>query len=271
MNKSMKRRRNGAGATVLEVLIVLTIVGVVGMMVIQYYTARQQDKATEYVLQSRENARNSIDELARQIRLARDSLPAGLQSIRVSNTDPDTVTLTYLNDGCVTHLSESMPLSSSDLICTADNFCFAEGQWAFIYDSQSDEGEWFEISRVEPADGRIQHAGMTLSRIYDSGSTILSLSELKYYVDNTHSASPRLMLERKGRRPEIFAKAISDLQLQFRLADGTIVNHPPALYDCSEIIVTVAGHLPVDHQERRRQPAELPEYHASVPVSDSVR
>ncbi len=232
-----------SGTSLIEVLIALFLTGVITMSIMKLYVTQHNN----YIVQDdvtaiQQNARASIDEMTRQIRMAGHQLPAGLEAMEFSDSDPDTITITYRHDACDTYLSSKMPNSSAELKCGSDVSCFEDGQWVYIFDPDSGGGEFFEITHVQTGSNHIQHNTMTLSRAYDEDALLLSMSRVKFYVDNTTDTDhPKLMVETPGLGPQIYADNITDLQFRYRLSNGNIVDEPVLVEDVREVLISVSG------------------------------
>ncbi len=242
MKRWHKRVAGASGFSLIEVLIALFLTTLITTAAFKAYITQHknyliQDDITEI----QQGARASIDELTKQIRMAGYALPYGLPSIIAGNTDPDTITITYHQDGCDTYLSDPMPLPSSELKCGTDISCFSSGQWVYIWEPDSAKGEWFEISEVQAAAFHLQHRESSLGRKYGAKSTILSMARVQFYIDNTDPDHPNLMMKAVGRDPQVYAENITDLQFQYKLSNGTIVDVPPIVEDIREVIIVVTG------------------------------
>jgi prepilin-type N-terminal cleavage/methylation domain-containing protein len=231
------------GTTFLEVMIALTIMGVVTTAIFKLYITQHKNYMTQDDITTiQQNVRASIDELSRHIRMAGYDLPLGLPSITAANTDPDTITITYLSNGCDTYLSAAMPQPSAELKCATDVSCFYDGQWVFIYDPDSAVGEWFVISHVQEAALHLQHNTMTLSRKYQANALILAMTQITFFVDNTTDPNhPNLMIQLMGQTPQVFAEDITDLQFQYSMKNGAVVDVPTVIDNIREISIFVTG------------------------------
>jgi Tfp pilus assembly protein PilE len=231
------------GTSFLEVMIALLIIGVVTMAIFKLYITQHKNYLTQDdVTTIQQNVRASIDELSRHIRMAGYDLPLGLPSIAAANTNPDTITITYLSTGCDGYLAAAMPQPSAELKCATDISCFYDGQWIFIYDPDSAVGEWFEITQVQVASKHLQHNTMTLSRIYQANALILAMTEVKFFVDNsTDPDHPNLMLQIMGQPPQVFAEDITDLQFQYGMKNGAVVDVPTVIDNIREVSISISG------------------------------
>ncbi len=240
MNKIIK---NDKGFSLIEVVISLIITGVVTASILNVYiTSHENYMIQDDITDIQQNARASIDELSRQIRLAGFDLPLGLNAIEAYDTNPDTIVLTYQNSGCDTYLSAPMPNASAELKCGTDISCFFDGQWIFIYDADSAKGEWFEITNVQAAAFHIQHNTMTLTRQYDVNALVFAMTEVKFYIDNTtEPAHPKLMIDVMGQTPQIYADNVYDLQFQYKLKNGMTVDEPPIAENIREVLIDLSA------------------------------
>ncbi len=244
MKKFTRSIGNNRGASLLEVLIALFLTGIITAAVFQtYITQHQNYLVQDDITEIQQNARAAVDELTRQIRMAGYALPAGLPSITASNTNPDTITICYKDDACDTYLSAPMPQPSAELKCGTDLSCFHEGEWVYIYETDSGKGEFFTITQVQNSSLHLQHNTMSLSRKYGTKSLVLTINMIKFYVDKTTDpAHPCLMVKTLNQAaPQVYAENISDLQFQYRLANGMIVDVPTAVSDVRQVMIHVVA------------------------------
>ncbi len=231
------------GLSLLEVLIALAITGVVTTSILKVYVNQHENYLVQDdISEIQQNARASIDELSRQIRMSGYELPLGLQAIEAYDTNPDTIVLIYHNSGCDTYLSAAMPNTSAELKAGTDISCFNDNQWVYIYDADSAFGEWFEITKVQTASSHLQHNTMPLSRQYDVNALVLAMTQVKFYIDNTTEPEhPKLMVEIKGETPQVYADNIFDLQFQYTLKNGMIVDLPPIAENIREVNISLSA------------------------------
>ncbi|MDH4158173.1 MAG: prepilin-type N-terminal cleavage/methylation domain-containing protein [candidate division Zixibacteria bacterium] len=238
-----RRARNQRGLSLLEVIIALAVMGVVTIAIFQLYITQHKNYMTQddiSVIQ--QNARSSIDEIARNVRMAGHEIPAGLEAIAAANTDPDTITVIYNASGCDTYLSDAMPQPSAELKCATDVSCFSEDQWVYIYEPDSGGGEWFEITEVQIGSRHIQHNTMTLSKCYGKDAIMVGLEMVKFFIDNTTDPDhPNLMVQRPGQTPQVFAEDIIDLQFRYRMKNGMIIDQPTLVDNIREVMIAVTG------------------------------
>jgi prepilin-type N-terminal cleavage/methylation domain-containing protein len=239
----IRKLTNRRGTSLIEVMISLAIVGVVTTAIFKLYITQQKN----YIVQDdvatvQQNARASLNEITRYVRMAGFDLPHGLDAIVASDTDPDTITVNFRSDDCDTYLSAAMPQPSAELKCGSDVSCFYAGQWVYIFEPDSGGGEWFEITQVQEASLHIQHNTMTLSKKYSKDAILLSMDQMKFYVDyGTDPEHPSLMVQLAGEDPQVFAEDITDLQFQYRMKNGMVFDEPPVAEEVREVIFSVTG------------------------------
>lgn len=245
MKKFNQKIRTESGTSLIELLIALVITGIVTLAIMKTYAIQHENYLVQDdVINMQQSARACIDELTRQIRMAGHDLPPGLPAIIASNTNPDTITITYHGNNCDTWLSSPMPQPSAELKCGSDITCFNEDQWIYIYEPAVGIGEWFKVSEVQSGSGHIQHRyePKALSRSYGQDAEVLALNKVKFYVDNvTFPDNPMLMIQLGGDPPMPYAEHITDLQFQYRLANGNIVDEPVLVSDIREVIIAITS------------------------------
>ena len=238
--EKLKKQR---GTSFLEVMIALAIMGVITTAIFKLYIASHKNYIVQEEVQfTQQNARASIDELARQIRMAGYDLPLGMDAITSANTDPDTITINYRSNNCETYLSAPMPQPSAELKCATDISCFYDGQWVYIFEPDSGGGEWFEITEVQKEAFHIQHNTMSLSKKYNIDAILITLNSVKFFLDNTTNPdNPTLMMQLMGQAPQIYADNIIDLQFQYRMKNGTLLDSVILADDLREVLISVTG------------------------------
>lgn len=256
-----------AGVSILEVLIALIITGIITTAIFRLYITQHknyivQDDITEI----QQSARAAIDELSRHIRVAGNNLPNGIPPLAASNTNPDTITLTYRVDDCETVLDTTMAYPTAELACNSSVACFQPGDWVYIFHPDSGGGEWFSISGVLTGNNHLQHTS-PLSQAYVKDAIIISLQQVKFYIDNTTDpAHPNLMLVLPGQAPQVYAENISDLEFRYRLKNGTVVDYPILVDDVREVLMSITARSRTPDTEDTDDPYRSRTYTSSVNI-----
>ena len=243
MKLFIEKLKKQKGTSFMEVMIALAIMGVITTAIFKLYIASHKNYIVQDEVQfTQQNARAAIDELSRQIKMAGYDLPLGMNAVESANTDPDTITINYRSNNCDTYLSADMPQPSAELKCGSDISCFYDGQWVFIYEPDSGGGEWFEITAVQTAAFHIQHNTMTLSKKYSKDAILLSINRVKFFIDETTDPdNPTLMVQRMGDNPQIYADNIIDLQFQYRMKNGVLLDSLVLPDDLREVLISITG------------------------------
>ncbi len=150
--------------------------------------------------------------------------------------------MTYRDDDCEVITAVNMPSGSSPIQAGSAVNCFTAGQWVYIYHPDSGGGEWFQISSVDPVAFVINHVSDPLSKAYTSDAIVVTMKEVKFYVDTTTDPSnPALMVQNKGQAPIVFADNISDLQFRYKMKNGMTMDVPPLVDNVREVLITLTG------------------------------
>lgn len=243
INSDLKIRRfRLAGFTLIELLIAVFLAAIVtsaamGIYIAQHKQLIVQDEVTDM----QANIRAAAVELTTKVRMAGYKVPEGIPKLEASDTNPDTITVTYdgggLEDVTIEH---AMPLPSAELRCDGHDISgLHDGDWVFIYDPFTESGEFFLVSHVQVAAAHIQHNTMPLSRAYPAGSWIVMMNQFKYYIDNSNSDHPNLIAWTHRTGPQVFAENITDLNFQYVLASGQIVDTFADEDMVREVIITL--------------------------------
>jgi hypothetical protein len=238
--------RNTRGLSLIEILIALLLTGIVTAAIFKVYINQHKNWVVQgEITNMQQNARAAIDELTREARMAGHELPPGLPCIEAYDTNPDTIVIKYTSGGCYAPIVHSMPMPSSELRCDGyDVSCFQDGQMAYIYHPDSGGGEFFEISLVQSGSQHIQHNDWPLSKCYDKDAIIVSLEQVKFYIDNTTNPDqPALMMQIVGQPPAIYAENIEDLQFRYRMKNGGVIDVPIIAEDIREVLMSLTARI----------------------------
>ena len=239
-SRPLQRVISDAGVTLMELLIALGLTGIVSLAIFKVYNTQHQ----HYFIQDQltdvqQNARACIDEITRQVRMAGFGLPTGLNALRASNANPDSLVVIYRADTCQGVLSANMASAGASMVCTGSLGCFAPGEWAYIFEPDSGGGEFFVISGIDTSTKQISHD--PLSKIYRKDAIVLVISWAQYYIDKSDSSHPTMIVRTPTNGAQVYADDVADLQFTYRLSNGTIVDVPPLIEDVREVIVAVTG------------------------------
>jgi len=240
MYKPANKLKGNRGISLVEVMIALVLTGIMATAVMRLFATQHENYLVQdRVVSAQQNARAIIDALVRHVRMAGYDIPAGVSALRAANTDPDTIMVIYSPDDCEAYLATDMASAGSVLECSADVSCFDDGQWVYIYDPVSSDGEWLQISAVQTGTLSLEHT-TALSRTYSQNAVITSLAQAKFFVDSQSDPDcPSLMVQPAGGVPLVYAEGIADVQFRYRLANGTLVDYPILANDVREVQISV--------------------------------
>jgi Tfp pilus assembly protein PilV len=243
MKICVKKLSSPKGVSLLEVLIALFLTGVVLTSIFKVYVTQHKNWTIQNdITDMQQNARAAIDELTRQIRMAGHELPLGLDGIEAYDTNPDTIIITYAEGDCDVPTEQDMPLATSELKCDGhDVSCFYDGQWVYIFHPDSGGGEFFLISQVQVGSDQIEHSTMALSMCYPKGAIVIAMQRIKYFIDNSDTLHPNLMIELPGHSPQVYAENIEDLQFRYTMKNGTVTAAPAIAADIREVSIELTG------------------------------
>lgn len=244
MKKVMKSKlKSIAGLSFLEIMIALGITSFVTAAVFRLYVTQHhhyisQDRITEV----QQNARASIDQLARTIRMAGFDVPSSLAPLQAYNTNSDTIVLCYRDNNCGAATSINMANGAVPIVCASAINCFTAGEWVYIYHPDSGGGEWFQISSIDPVTNTVFHVSDALSKGYSKDAMVISMEEIKFFVDTTTiPGTASLMVQNRGQAPIVFADNIVDLQFRYKMKNGMTLDVPPLVDNVREVLITLTG------------------------------
>lgn len=266
MNKMISKLSNVRGLTFLEIMIALAITGFVTAAVFQLYVTQHENYMTQDdITEIQQNARASIDQLAKTIRMAGYDTPDGVAAIEAYNTNPDTILLTFRDDDCETYLSIAMASVSSPLQCATAVACFSDGQWLFIFEPDSGGGEWFQVSTIDNGANTVYHASDPFSKAYTKDAIVISMEQVKFYIDTTSDSNyPALMVEPRGEAATIFADNIIDLQLQYKMKNGMTVDVPALPDNIRQVLIGLTGRSKNPNPDDQVNPYRFRTFNTSV-------
>jgi len=254
------------GASLLEALVALILAGIVTTAIFKVYVNQHENWSTqEHITDMQQNARAAIDELTRQIRMAGHNIPTQIDGIAPDNTNPDGITIRYCDRDCKGVLMHDMTGPTANLQCDGQDLSgFHNGEWVYIYHPDSSDGEFFQIAQVLTSTAQLQPASAGLSQNYEADAIVLAMQQIRYYVDISDSAHPKLMLQLPGQNPVTYAENIEDLQIRYRMNNGIIVDVPVIPEDVREIRISLIARAAEPDPNFPSDPYRRRAYNSSV-------
>ena len=253
--------------SLVEIFLALFLTGIVTAAMFKVYINQHHAWIMQdNVIEMQQNARASIDELTRQLRMTGYGLPNGFPPFEAYDTDPDTIIVYYRSSGdCEAPIEHAMPNVSAELRCDGhDISCFQDGATAYIWDPFVETGEFFVITEVQVAAMHIQHNTTAFSRTYPSGSLIIMIDRVKYYIDQSDTDHPKLMVQVGAYPPQVYAEDIIDLQFTYTLKNGATVDTPILIHDTRQIGITVTARTWKEDVEIEDMPYRFEVYNSEV-------
>jgi len=178
--------------------------------------------------------RAAEDSMVRDLRLGGACLPTtgDFIDLDATNTTSDTIfTRTGLvqpNDQCIRNTLTAAANANDSLISLQSATGFAAGMRVYILNSNQINGEVFTITGANTNTNTIQKGtaftcpsvGTCPSPAYPANSSVYALDERLYAVDNSNPSLPELTIAVNGAAATPFAAGITNLQLQYELAQG---------------------------------------------------
>jgi Tfp pilus assembly protein PilW len=189
-----------------------------------------------------QNGRAAMDKLVDELRQAGYRVPVGVKCMKASNTNPDTVSVSFLEEPlCTATVSVSMAQPTSDITVASSPLVFPVGSWAYIYDVVTQTGEYFQVSGVDNATKKIQHTSSTFSKAYPQKAQVFIMDYVKFYVDKSDTTHPRFMRQANGAAAQVYCDNVSDMQLKYTLSTGLVYDTIPLDRLVREIKVTLVS------------------------------
>ena len=224
MKNDFNTRLGVSGFTMVEILVALAMASIIITVAFRSYIVQHnQLMVQEDVSEIQANARAVAELLAQEIRKTGYMLPGIVTSMEASNSNPDTIVIKYATSKLFgVFLDQPTLAANSGLQCIGNSINgVAAGDWIYIYDEAADSGEALAITDVDYNNGIIYHDVHPLGRMYPGGSKLYSIERDKFYVDNSDTSHPNLMIERLGQPPEVYAENIEHLDFEYYMADST--------------------------------------------------
>jgi type II secretory pathway pseudopilin PulG len=241
MIKNLRKRTDGF--TVIEILIAVFLAGVVTTAAMALYiTQHKQLTVQEEVSDMQFSVRAAMEELTSKVRMIGYRLPEGLPAIIARDSNPDTLKILFdTNELDDLQIEHPMPTPSAELRLDGHDLSAVHvGDTLYIYDPFTMSGEFFVVTEVQNSD-HIQHNTTPLSRCYPRGSKVLKIRSMTYYIDLTDPNHPNMMYQYHDQPSQIYAENITDLNFQYILSSGAVVDVPAMQNMVREVLITVAG------------------------------
>ncbi len=260
------KQPNDHGFTLVELLVALSLTSLVVTAVLGTYVNQHKVvMVQEQVSDMQQNARAAIGEITQQVRMAGFALPIGIEAIVTANTNPDTITIRYSASSCNASTTSSMPQPSAELkLVGQDLSCFYDGMLAYIFHPDFGGGDWFEVTNVQQAAGHIQHNKDVFSQVYASGAIVISLDQLKFFIDNSDTTHPNLMVQANSGAPQVYAENVEDLQFRYVMKNGLVVDATPLGTDIREVRIAIQARTNTPDPDLVSNPYRIRTYNSSV-------
>lgn len=236
------------GFTLVELLIAGLIMAMISLSAFRFYAREHQVYSVQdQISEAQQNARIAMDAIALNVMTAGADLPIGYEPVESFDTNPDTIVLRYNKTGYLITVGDHTLIPSTQPIHTHDSVvCLGAAMGQLVYLTHNSpapgepNGEWFLLTNTAFNNGNgwyeINHSADLLGEPRP-GDQVLIMEEVKYYIDNTDPANPKLMRTRNGQPAEVFAEGVTDLQFVYFLGNGApdTVNSIVAPHDAREI------------------------------------
>jgi hypothetical protein len=233
-----------AGFTVVELLIAVLLAGLITSASMALYLTQQKQLMVQSDISDIQGGlRAAAGELTTKLLMAGYKLPEGFPCIVTKNTNPDTIeVITNTNTVDGVRIEHAMPTPSSELRCDGHDVSAVHiGDTLYIYDPVAMVGEFFSVSQVQESSSNLQHNDWPLSRCYPQGSIVIRALSYKYYIDTTDPVHPNLVFRINGNAPQVYAENITNLNIQYLLSSGVMVDTAPNAFMIREAIITLSG------------------------------
>jgi len=241
-----ERKDRSRGFTMIELLVAVVLATIVTSAAMAIYVAQHKQMIVQDEISDMQaNIRAAAQELTTNIRMAGYNIPDVLLPLEAYNTNPDTILIAYdagnLRDVVLEH---EMPNVSAELRCDGHDISgLYNGDWVYIFNPDTETGEFFEVTQAQYASGHIQHRNHRLDMAYPTGSQVLKIHQYKYYIDDSDPDHPNMMRWSRRYGAQIFAENIVDINLQYVLANGTMVDVPPRTEMVREVIIFIEARV----------------------------
>jgi prepilin-type N-terminal cleavage/methylation domain-containing protein len=218
------------GFTLIEILVTLVVMGLITQGLVSFFMTSSRLRAVADIrLETHQAVVATMDNLARDVRLAGSCFPSNGEFVSLAGVDngtQDTITIRLgntSNQSCVqSALSADAAAGGSTLSLTSAQG-FAVDSVGYVTNGSA--GDFFTVTGVA---GNALTTNGTWSRDYPAASSsVYSMQEHIYRVNPAFdSRGPVLTSQRNRAAEEIFADGITALNVQYRKTDDSIVDLP---------------------------------------------
>jgi type II secretory pathway pseudopilin PulG len=278
----------------LELLVAMVIFGIVGAMIVNFFTRHLKFRGdTEVQAETHQGLNAALDALARDIRLAGACLPhqpifVPIDGQNNSSPTPDTITLrtgvVSGNTTCVQATLQAATAAGATTLSVDNLTGFTVNKYAFINGTST--GEYFKVQSLSGSSGAGTVTSATpLANAYPTSSGVYAMQERTYSIDTvnfptTSNPVPTLVLQTdratSAGQPLMIPVAanIDRLDIQYRENQGcspgpcTTVDLPAdnaTWNQVSEVLVTVRARSNVN------QSTNQPFFETAGPVAIQPR
>ncbi len=251
----MKDTSNQRGFTMIELLVGTLAAAILTYAALSLYTTQhKQMLVQDEIADMQGNLRSSAEVLASTIRMAGYNAPKST-AIETHDSNPDTIVVNF-DSGALQNirLSVDMPDPTSEVKCDGSDLSgINDNDWIYIYDPDSDTGEFFIVTDLHGS-YHIRHITMPLSREYSAGCRVLKMNRIRFYIDQSDSNHPNLMIQTYGSQPELFAENIVNMNFRYFMANGAIVSAPANPNEIRLVEIDLEG------RTESRDPAHFNQY-----------
>ena len=223
--------RNEKGASIIEMLVVVLIVGVLTTAMARFFVNHTHlSNVEEQVGFMQKNLRSSLEIIIRDVMNAGSGVPFGMGLDPMEPGDgaggsADSLIINANFDYRYSTLFEDEAQDQTIHIMDATGF-YRGGQ---IYIEDFSGGEFHTVATINYDTAKEDQITLTqpLSRVYLKDDTIVSpIARVSYQLKWTDPDHPKLMRTIKGSGTKVLAENIEDIQFNFVLKDGSETSQP---------------------------------------------
>lgn len=247
--RSRPARRRGAGFTLVEIAVTLTILTtVLGAVFYAFLRSQSSARRTENVVQARQGSRAALQLLEREIRMVgsgwgrspvygcNNGAPMTLSAITPGYTSVaanDSVVLLGAWDAQTT-LRTGMGNATDPIQCQSTNG-FKNGDFVLV--TNGAVAHIWQVTGVSGSPADLSHAASSIYNVagghtnwpvggYGTGARVYRVAWVTYKVDNASYRTPCLVRRDQGFPAQVVATDVSAFQVWYLLQDDTVTRNP---------------------------------------------